>query len=277
MKNRKILFLFSLLALFVLGCDPLEERLDLGSSITAEDLNISATPLVVNGKKSNKVVLVNNSPVLSSWNFGVGVSQKMTDTVLMVATGQNEIIFTGRNPDGTTISKSLTVEIDELTFEVPLEWGYLTGGSEKSWVWDTDKPAVWGNGGYKGNVAPAWWTLQVTDIEGQAANEGVGAKMIFHLANAELHKVKSNGDIVKGTYKFEMDKQVLLDDGSVWAKGKLTTKGVTMLCGKSPDEGGIPVYEYDILILNGSEMMLSYAPAGTGAWGTAYFWAFKSL
>lgn len=275
MKNRKIYFLYSLLALFVLACDPLEDRMNIGSAITAEELNISATPLVVNGKKSNKVILINNSPVLSSWNFGVGVTQKMTDTVLMVATGQSQILFTGRNPDGTTITKTLTVDIDELTFEVPLEWGYLTGGSEKTWVWDTDKPAVWGNGGYKGNVGPAWWTLQESEINGQAANEGVGAKMIFYLNNSELHKVKSNGTIEKGSYKFEMDKQVLLDDGSVWAKGKLTTKGVTVLCGKSPDEGGIAVYEYDIMVLNGSEMMLSYAPPGTAPWGPAWFWAFK--
>lgn len=276
MKNYIIYLFYTAISLIILACDPIEDRINIGSGITAEQLNISATPIVVNGKKSNKVVLVNNSPVLSSWNFGVGVTQKMSDTVLMVSTGENDIVFTGLNPDGTKITKTLQVNIEELTFEVPLEWGYLTDGSEKTWVWDTSKPAVWGNGGYKGNSAPAWWTLQESDIHGQAPNEGVGAKMIFHLRNAELHKVKSNGTVEKGSYKFEMTKQVLLDDGTVWAKGKLTTKGVTVLCGKSPNEGNAPVYEYDILILNGTEMMLSYPEPGVGAWGTAWFWAFKA-
>lgn len=277
MRNLINIIIFSISFALLLGCEPIEDRMELGSAIGAEQLDISATVLTVNGKKSNKVVVNNNSPVLSSWDYGTGVTQKKTDTVLLVSTGENEIIFTGLNPDGSKISKSLKVTVDELSFPVPLEWGMLTDGKDKTWVWDTTKPSVWGNGGYMGSNGPAWWTLKEADIDGQAPGEGKGAKMIFSLRGAKLTKVKSTGQQEVGSFSFDMGKQVKLDDGTVWAKGKLTTKGVTVLCGKSPNEGNAPVYEYDILIINDSEIVLSYPEPGVGPWGTAWFWNFKAM
>ncbi|PRD55969.1 hypothetical protein [Sphingobacterium gobiense] len=273
---KSIFYILSILSFLLIGCEPIEDRMGPGSAITADQLNITATQIIVDGKRSNKVVLDNKSPVLSSWDFGVGVTQRKTDTVLLVSTGENDIIFTGLNPDGSKISKTLAVEVDELTFPVPPEWAFLTDGSEKDWVWDTNKPAVWGNGGYLGNFAPAWWTLQESDIDGQAPGEGVGAKMVFSLRGAKLTKVKSNGESIVGTYAFDMTKKNTMEDGTIWAKGKLTTRNVTMLCGISPNEGNAAVYEYDILILNGEEMVLAYPESGAGAWGTAWFWVFRA-
>lgn len=258
------------------ACEPIEDRMEMSGAITAEQLDITATLIQVDGKNSNKVALDNRSPVLSWWNYGTGVTQRKTDTVLLVTTGDNEIEFTGLNANGTKITKTLTVHVDELTFDVPLEWGYLTGGSEKTWVWDDSQPAVWGNGGYLGSSKPEWWMLSIADIDAQAPGEGEGAKMVLSLNGSSLTKVKSNGDTDTGTFSFDMSKVTNLDNGDVWAKGKLTTRGVTVLCGKSPDEGSIPVYEYDILVINDSQLILSYAPPGTGAWGAAYFWVFRA-
>ncbi|MGV3762035.1 hypothetical protein [Parapedobacter sp.] len=266
---------FALLVAFS-ACEPIEDRMEMSGAITAEQLDVTATLIQVDGKNSNKVALDNRSPVLSSWNYGTGVTQRKTDTVLLVTTGENKIEFTGLNADGTKVTKTLTVHVDELTFDVPLEWGYLTGGSEKTWVWDDSQPAVWGNGGYLGSRKPEWWMLSVADIDGQAPGEGDGASMVFALSGSRLTKVKSNGDTEAGTFSFDMTKITTLDNGDVWAKGKLTTRGVTVLCGKSPDEGSAPVYEYDILIINGDQLVLSYAPPGTGAWGAAYFWVFRA-
>lgn len=262
--------------LSITSCESIEDRLDMGGFISAEQLDISATPVVIDGKNTNKVVLDNKSPVLSSWNFGVGVTQKKTDTVLLVVEGTNEIIFTGRNPDGSEITKTLTVNVDELYFDVPAEWGILTGGSEKDWVWDDSDGGVWGNGGYMGNVEPAWWIVNLADIDGQAPGEGAGAKMTFSLSGATFTKVKSDGTTETGTFTFDMGKKTTLDDGSVWAEGKLTLKGTTVLCGISPNEGGAPVYEYDILLINDEELVLSYPEPGVEAWGTAWFWKFKA-
>ncbi|MFZ4261980.1 hypothetical protein ACFRAE_08055 [Sphingobacterium sp. HJSM2_6] len=263
-------------SLFSFGCEPIEDRMELGSAITAEQLELSATPLMVNGKRSNKIIVDNKSQVLSSWDYGVGVSQRKSDTVLMVSTGENEIIFTGLNADGSKISKSVKVTIDELTFPVPPEWGFLTNGSERTWKWDETKPAVWGNGGYLGSLGPAWWTLKENDIHGQAANEGVGAKMTLSLRGAKLTKIKADGTTEVGTFSFDMTKKLNMENGDQWSIGKLTTKGVTVLCGKSPNEGNGPVYAYDIIVINGNELVLAYPETGVGAWGTAWFWAFRS-
>lgn len=273
---KKIFYILSILGFLLIGCDPIEDRMELGSAITADQLDITATPLIVDGKKSNKVILDNRSPVLSSWDYGVGVTQRKTDTVLLVSTGENEILFTGLNPDGSKISKTMQVSVDELTFPVPPEWAFLTDGSEKNWVWDTNKPAVWGNGGYIGNFEPAWWTLQEAEIDGQASGEGTGAKMVFSLRGAKLSKVKSTGETVTGTFAFDMTKKITMEDGTVWAEGKLTTRNVTVLCGISPDEENAPVYEYDILIINGNELVLAYAAPGAAPWDTAWFWVFRA-
>lgn len=277
MKKITIYFTYFFSLYVFCGCEPLEDRLEIGGAIAAEQLDITATPLVINGVKTNKIILDNKSPVLSSWDYGIGVTERKSDTVLAVVTGENEIVFTGLNPDGSKISKTLTVQVDELTFPVPPEWGILTGGKEKTWKWDETKPAVWGNGGYMASEAPAWWVLQESAMHGQVAQEGVGAKMILSLRGAKLTKVKANGQTEVGSFSFDMSKKIILDNGMIWAKGKFRTKAVTVLGGISPNEGNAPVYEFDILLINENELVLCYPEPGVGAWGTAWFWVFRAV
>lgn len=275
MKKLTILY-FSLLAIILTSCDPTEKVYSLGDQISANELNITATSIVVNGKKSNKVILENHSPVLSNWDYGVGATQRQTDTVLLVVKGDNKITFTGLNPNGTTITKELTVSVDELSFPVPLEWGYLCGTGEKEWEWDTTQPAVWGNGGYMANSAPTWWPVKVEDIEKENPGDGVGASMIFSLQGASLIKNKSDGTKETGSFSFDITKTITLKDGTVWAIGKLKTKSVNILCGISPNEDRMKVYEFDILLINDDRMVLCYPETGAGEWGTAWFWMFKA-
>src|SRR5690606_21912832 len=144
-----------------------------------------------------------------------GVTQRKTDTVLLVTTGENAIEFTGLNANGTKITKTLTVNVDELTFDVPSAWASLTGRSENTWVWDGSQPAVWGNGGYLGSSKPEWWMLSVGDIDDQAPGEGEGASMVFGLSGSSLTKVKSNGDTEAGSFSFDMSKITTMDNGDV--------------------------------------------------------------
>ncbi|MEJ5055304.1 hypothetical protein [Sphingobacterium sp. MYb382] len=259
------------------SCDPIEKRLDIGSEITANELNITAVPLMVNGKRSNKIIVNNDSPVLSSWDFGTGTTQKKTDTVLMVVAGENEIIFTGLNPLGTKVSKTLTFIVDELTFPVPPEWAFLTDGKEKTWKWDETKPAVWGNGGYLINVTPAWWAVKEAEMNAQEAGEGVGSKMVLALRGAKLEKIRSTGEKLIGSFSFDMSQVVKSDDGKIWSYGKFKTKGTTVLVGKSPEEGNSPIYEFDIMTINDKELVLAYAPAGAAIWATTYYWVFRAV
>ena len=271
--------IFSMLAatLMLAACDPTENRDVLSGAITADALNISATPLLVGGKKSNSVELNSDGVgVLTSWNYGNGVTTSTKTTVQLVLKGANQIVFTGLNHDGTTITKTLTVQIDTL-IGVPPEWGMLCGAGAKSWVWDdTDPTSVWGNGGYKGNTSPGWWKVALADMNGQTTGEGAGAEMVFSVSGSSLTKKKSDGTSVKGTFTFDLTAKTLDDNGVVWARGKLTTKGVTVLSGKAPNGGNAPVYAYDILKLDDAKMALAWPEPGQGSWGTAWFWMFKA-
>ena len=270
--SKCILYISMLCMVFMAACEPIENRLPMGDPITADQLDIFVTPVIVNGKRSNKIVMENHSPVLSSWNYGVGVSPKMTDTVLLVITGDNDIIFTGLNPDGSFITKTLTVNIEELSFPVPEEWGYLCGDGEKEWVWAASR--CWGNGGYLANFEPSWWVLDQNGVEEQAPGEGPNSSMVFSISGASLTKKRNDGTTAVGSFSFDMAKKKVTSGGVPWAIGQFKTVGVTVLCGISPDEGKAPVNTYDILHLTDDRLVLAYAPAGTGEWGTAYFWVF---
>lgn len=279
MKNMKKTLIVSLVAatMLLVACDPTEDRDVLSGAITADDLQISATPVLVEGKNSNSIEL-NSDGVgsLSSWNYGNGTTTSTKTTVQLVLKGANEIVFTGLNHDGTTITKTLTVQVDTL-INVPAEWGLLCGEGEKTWIWDdTDPSAVWGNGGYKGNVSPAWWKVALADIDGQAAGEGAGAEMVFAVGGSSLTKIKSDASSAKGSFSFDMSAKTLDDGGVVWGIGKLKTKNVGVLCGIQPNGGGATVYEYDILKLDADNLVLAFPEPGAGSWGTAWFWMFKA-
>jgi len=279
--KKLIIYCLFIVAVTFTACDPIEDRDSLTGSVTADELDITATPIIVDGVNSNKVVLENHSPVLSWWNYGVGTSQRATDTVLMVVTGTQTITFTGRNGDGSTVTKELTVDIDELSFEVPEQWGYLCGEGSKTWVWDdtqadnsnsgTAGPTVWGNGGYLGCTAPCWWNVSLADVDGSAPGEGDGATMVFSTAGATLTKNLTDGTSEAGTFSFDMTDYL---DG--WSIGTLKTNGVTVLAGFVINDA-TDAYEYNILTLDDDYMSLSVPRDGvTSSWGEATFWMFKA-
>ncbi|MCD7916716.1 MAG: hypothetical protein LUG96_16590, partial [Tannerellaceae bacterium] len=75
---KKIIYLM-MFAIAFMACEPIENRESAGGAITADQLDISATPVVVDGKNSNKIIVENHSPVLSQWDYGVGISTKAYD------------------------------------------------------------------------------------------------------------------------------------------------------------------------------------------------------
>jgi hypothetical protein len=274
MKNTG---LYVIAATFCLACTPIEERDTLTGSITADQLNISATPEVRDGVNSNYVILNSDgNPCLSSWDYGSGTLIGTGGRVKLLLTGDNDIIYTGLNPDGTKITQTLTVHIDR-TYDVEPEWAIFCGSGEKVWKWDDRAPAAWGNGGYLSNVAPGWWTVAAGGMEEQTPGEGAGASMTFALKGASLIKNKSDGTTETGAFAFDMTRTTLNAGGdALWGIGKLNTTRVSVLSGKQPNGGNAPVYSYDILKLTDSEMVLGWPEPGAGAWGTAWYWLFRA-
>ncbi len=274
MKKKLIYSLLVLFGIAFVSCEPIEDRDSIGNSITAEQLNISATPLMLNGKRSNKIVLENHSPVLSFWDFGTGNTRKQSDSILMVIPGEHEIMFTGYNPDGSAITKALNVTVDELTFAVPPQYGLLCGSGTKTWTWRTTS-STFGNGGYLSDKGPAWWVLKVGDLGSVApAGEGLGASFTLTLSGSKM--IKNRADGTSATGKFELDLTKKLNQAgstNLWSMGKLKTT-VTVPCGILTNQGKKEVLEYDIVQLEENKLVLACPEPGAGAWGSCWFWVF---
>lgn len=272
--KKNFIYLLWVLGGILASCEPIENRDSIGNSITAEQLNISATSLIVDGKRSNKIVLENHSPVLSFWDYGTGNTRKQSDSILMVIPGDHEIVFTGYNPDGSAITKTLNVTVDELTFDVPPQYGLLCGTGTKTWMWRTTS-STFGNGGYLSDKGPAWWALTVKDLSSVAPEgEMIGSSFTLTLSGSKMVKDKSDGTSIEG--KFELDLTQKLNQAgstSLWSMGKLKTT-VSVPCGILPNHGKREVMEYDIVQLEENKLVLACPEPGAGAWGTCWFWVF---
>ena len=116
---KKIFFAMPLLALALTACDP--SQIEGGSewaSISADQVQATATPVQVDGKNSNRIHVTNTSPVVSAWD----ADQLIENTTHTVTTdgeiyvtkiGQNVIRCLTTNVGGTPTTKELTVQVDK--------------------------------------------------------------------------------------------------------------------------------------------------------------------
>jgi len=114
---KKIFSFVSVLAgVFTMACTPLEDRATLEvKNLTADQLEVSAHAVVVNGKNSNEIVVENHSPILSEWMLGTDKSTAASHTFLARKTGENTIHFRGLLGMGKYVEKDLTVQVDEIS------------------------------------------------------------------------------------------------------------------------------------------------------------------
>ena len=197
--KKIIIALFSLLAMFQLSCNPIEEEPKQGSVIAESELKLDVYPLTEGG---NKIVMINNTPMVGShWNYGSGISVRQQDTVLVPFLGEKEIVFTGICAGGT-ISTIRKVTIDNILYPIEDEWAIFAGTDKngKDWMWDYTSPddVVWGNGGYPGNTAPAWATIKAGDMDDQDPEVGKDGVMHFDLNGAaNFTKISQTGKVVE--------------------------------------------------------------------------------
>ena len=115
-------------ALALLGaCSPIEDDDTHGlADIAADQLKITATPVLVNGVNSNRIVVDNRSAVLSEWTLehlasSADIVASAHDTLVASKIGTNDIKFRGFNPStGNYVERTLQVQVDAIT-EVPVD------------------------------------------------------------------------------------------------------------------------------------------------------------
>jgi hypothetical protein len=268
--NKSILYsLLTVLALLT-ACDPVESRDEMTGAITAEQLDISVTPEVVDGVRSNKLILENRSPVLSFWNYGVGTSAKAYDEVLVTSVGDIEVLFTGRNGDGSTITKTVSVNVESIVYEVTGMDKFIGDGS-KTWFFDTftDNNHPYGIGGV-GDKSPTWWGPEYGEF-----NEW-DASMTFSLdGGAIFTKTLSDGTRQTGSFSFNLTKKV-----GDWSQGILSLKGATIPNAYSINNAAGEAYEFYIIVLEDDQLVLSNMPGNAiednpGAGSEANYWMFR--
>jgi hypothetical protein len=268
--NKSILYSILMGLVLLVACDPVESRDEMTGAITAEQLNISVTPEVVDGVKSNKLILENHSPVLSFWNYGMGTSAKAYDEVLVTSVGDIEVIFTGRNGDGSTITKTVTVTVESIVYEVTGMDKFIGSGS-KTWFFDafTDNNHPYGIGGV-GDKSASWWGPEYGEFDEWDAS------MTFALdGGAIFTKTLSDGTQQKGSFSFNLTKKV-----GDWSQGILSLKGATIPNAYSVNNKAGEAYEFYIIVLEDDQLVLSNMPGNAiednpGSGSEANYWMFR--
>lgn len=119
---KKIFFAISALAMMLVSCDPSTDDISSGfnNQVTAETVQATVTPVVVNGKNTNRIVVENHSPITCQWKANQILgdqtsSAKEYDTIYVSKTGANVIQMVCHNLNGD-FTKEFTVNVDEITY-----------------------------------------------------------------------------------------------------------------------------------------------------------------
>ena len=202
-----------------------------------------------------------------------------------------------RDFNGNTITgqKTATVFVpSELSPEMRLLASDSYGS--KTWKWNTEfreDGAVWGNLGYAPGedwTSGIWWGAKPEELTGQlqhsdthvATGEESNAASMVMYDDGNIACFDAGGNqIRKGKYSVEGwtgEKSQASVDGSIanWAYGTLVTTEGSILFPFKINGGGEKPTRFEIIQLDASNLKLIYAAPGTGGWGEATWWAFKS-
>jgi hypothetical protein len=213
-----------------------------------------------------------------------------------------------QNIDGSTVvtSKNVTVTVpSELTAEMRLlasdAYGY------KVWKWDTDyleDGSIWGclgyvadspenfvNGGYGGlwfGTSPEGLLDQLQhSVDGVATGEESSSAYMEFYDDGKIITYDAGGNEIRsGKYSvsdYDGTRHVASAEGSYenWSYGTLTTtEGAIlfpfMINWRDNNWDPLPT-QFEILQLDANHLKLLCPQEGVGSWGTATWWAFKSL
>jgi len=279
MKNRLGIFVIIVTAMIFASCEPVENRMEMKGAVTEAEISqyVSVTAEMRDGKRSNFLLLKSEGlKALTSFQHGLGTYVGTNGRVQgFVVPGNQVVIVTILNPDGTKITKTYPVEVDEC-FDVAPEWALFCGTGSKTWSWDESVNDPYGMGDAF-DFAPNWWQAPID------AAEGKGASMTFSAVGATLTKTKTNGSTESGTFNFDMSKT--FPSYSSVSKGQLTTT-IPVLFGKTTgaDTGigsdGKDVRVYEIAKLSNEELVLVWVESDmrpdSEGWGQATWWLFKA-
>ena len=201
-----------------------------------------------------------------------------------------------RDFNGNTITaqRTATVYVPQ-ELDPAVRWLASDAYGSKIWKWDTEFRAgpVWGNLGYAAGddwTGGIWWGATPEELTGQLQHSDTGVAtgeessaatmVIYDDGNIACYDAGGN-QIRKGKYSvedFQLERHIPSVDGSQanWAYGKLKTTEGAILFPFQINAGGKKPTDFEIIDIDANHLRLIYAPAGTGGWGEATWWAFTS-
>lgn len=313
---KKILYILPLIALLFASCDPTKVDLGSPDGTISEDalaksftysqwsdeahttaqedgnyFTYTTNPQqavvvyqLVNGKKD-----VIGSGASGSFKIVPKRGEPNSQTIYVVASSQEAT---------TTVQKTVNVYVpSELTAEMRL---LASEDGEKIWKWDEDFGS-WGNMGYVAGDAESfvneknglWWGVGDPAIlntpdqlknapNGEPQGDASSKAYMKFMDDGTIEVYDSIGNVLR-TGKFDVKnydgtRHIASIDGSQanWSYGTFATSGGCILWPFKINGGGETPKDFEILQLDANHLKLVYAAAGTGSWGEATWWAFKS-
>lgn len=281
----------ALIAGMMVSCDPMTES-DPGMSANLTEADLQARVTLTQTVAGQNKFTYTTTPALTVQilNPSGGILTTGTSGSFDLTPGGDETqTFTIRaiNQDGSITSRQETFTITTYVDVDPV-WGYLCGDGEKVWTYDTELlGGCWGNLGYKAassaedfvtNKSGIWWTCAPDGLTEQleklgsraTGEESADAFMTFILSGTQIIKSTGSNTINEGTFSFDMTAS------DSWEIGKLRTSEGAILFPYMINGGGYKPTEFDIMLVNDKNLVLTYAASGTAQWGEATFWAFKA-
>ena len=285
MKKITGLFILMVAAIAFVSCDPVENRIDPANGRTAVtmadiDKYVTVTQQTIEGKASNYFSMNSDGlQALSQFQHGlgtiVGPGTNNQYVQCFVVPGEQTIVFTALNADGTRVSKTFNVNVEKC-FNVAPEWALLCGTGSKDWTWDTSVGNPYGMGDAINSNSADWWGPDISTNP-----EGPGATMTFTASGALLTKNLTNGTTVQGVFSFTMGKTT--PPNFARSKGTLSTSipvlvGQTTGAATGNGPGGKDVKDYQIIKLDENHLQLCWPEKSfdpSAGWGQATLWFFK--
>lgn len=274
MKNLYYSIITLVLVSLFVSCDPIVDEKGVGELITSADqIEATITPIIQNGKNTNKVKVHCTSPVSCQWTDGVNTYTTTETEMTLLLPGKQTLTLSAMAADGKIYEKKFEYNVELMFYPVPPQYAYFCGSGEKKWTW-ADKECF-GNGGGS-DQGPAWWKLNPADIKEQCEGkklplDGVGATMQFVLNGKKMIKTTMDGVVYEGKFNFDMTNGV-----TGWSLGTLTFANTNILCGYDFNDAKHAAWTtYNIIYLDDKKMVLGaqeHAP-NTNYW----YWVFKAL
>lgn len=251
MNLYKKIFAILVIPIVFITCKKSEHSL--GTVLNKSQITYSVTQDYTIDPGGNTVIIRNTTPAtLSYWDFEVGTSNKMTDTVHFAFAGDHVVKLTVSSGGSLVEMDSVVVKVtaDNLNYVNDELWIAISGGpgNEKSWVLDTEGTSFngpmyfygtsngWLLGGDKGCYgSDCWaWEAGLNDMYGgdkPNMTKGDYGVMTFSLkgsASFTAVKLMENGIVNKGTYILNAAAKTLtINNGTILRGYKPLKNGIT--------------------------------------------------